>query len=131
MRVGEGFGKRRGEVWEMADYSIPTDKEIAEKAHALITTNLAHPYSLRGLAAECGVTPYTLKRIFKKTYGQSVADFSLQARMERAKELLVTTNNTLQMIAEAIGYTEGNNFQAIFKKTVGVTPGEWRRGHAG
>jgi AraC-like DNA-binding protein len=47
--------------------------------------------------------------------------------MTRAKELLVTTNDTLQMIAEAVGYTEGNNFQNIFKRTIGCTPGEWRR----
>jgi len=31
------------------------------------------------------------------------------------------------MIAEEVGYTEGNNFQQTFKKAVGCTPGEWRR----
>lgn len=111
----------------MPDYSIPTDREIAEKAQALITADLSRPYSLPAVAATCGVTPYTLKRIFKKIYGQSVAHFTLQARMDRAKELLVTTNNTIQMIAEAVGYTEGNNFQQTFKRVIGVTPGEWRK----
>lgn len=111
----------------VADYSIPTDKEIAEKAHSLIIQNLRCPYSLKNLAAECGVTPYTLKRVFKKMYQQSIADFSLKARMTKAKELLSTTNNTIQMIAESVGYTEGNNFQNIFKRVVGMTPGAWRR----
>jgi AraC-like DNA-binding protein len=31
------------------------------------------------------------------------------------------------MMAETVGYTEGNNFQNIFKRSVEVTPGEWRR----
>jgi AraC-like DNA-binding protein len=31
------------------------------------------------------------------------------------------------VIAEVVEYTEGNNFQQVFKKEVGVTPGEWRR----
>ncbi len=110
---------------------IPTDRQIAEKVRMLITSNLSEPYSLPALAAECGVTPYTLKRIFKKIVGQSIASFTLQARMDRAKQLLTTTNNTLQMIAEAVGYTEGNNFQQTFKRVTGKTPGEWRRKMSG
>lgn len=35
------------------------------------------------------------------------------------------------MIAEAVGYTEGNNFQLAFKKAVGMTPGEYRRKNQG
>lgn len=107
--------------------NIPTNKQIAEKALSLISIHLAQPYSLPALAAECGVTPHTLKRIFKTTYGQSLFAFQLQARMEKAKELLATTNNTLQKIAEEVGYTEGNNFQNAFKRVVGCTPGEWRK----
>lgn len=87
----------------MSNYSIPTDKAVAEKAKALITADLSLVYSLPGLAVQCGVTPYTLKRIFKKIDGESIAAFSLRTRIEKAKELLVTTNNTLQMIAEAVG----------------------------
>jgi AraC-like DNA-binding protein len=111
----------------MADFSIPTDKAIAEKSRSLITADLSRPYSVPELAAACGVMPYTLKRIFKKMYGQSIASFYLQVRMDRAKELLTTTNNTMQMIADAVGYTEGNNFQRVFKNVTGMTPGEWRR----
>lgn len=111
----------------MPHQNIPTDKEIAEKTRSLITQDLAQVYSVSQLAATAGVQPHTLKRIFKRVYGKSIADFSLQVRMEKAKALLVTTNNTLQMIAEAVGYTEGNNFQNIFKRVVGVTPGEWRK----
>lgn len=111
----------------MPNFNIPTDKEIAEKVRALILADLSRVYSLPGLSAETGVTPYTLKRIFKKIHGISIADFSLQVRIEQAKELLTTTNNTLQMIGEAVGYTEGNNFQYAFKRVVGCTPGKWRR----
>lgn len=110
-------------------FDIPSDKEIAENARALILQDLSRMYSMPALASECGVTPYTLKRIFKKINGISIADFSLQARMEKAMELLISTNNTIQMIADAVGYTEGNNFQNAFKRVVGRTPGEWRRGN--
>ena len=90
-------------------------------------TDLNKIISIPLLADQCGVPTYTLKRVFKEIFGISIASFSLHARMDKAKELLVNTNNTLQMIAEEVGYTEGSNFQNIFKRTVGVTPGEWRR----
>jgi AraC-like DNA-binding protein len=78
----------------MPGYFIPTDKAIAEKAKEMITVVLSIVYSQGGLAAECGVTPYSLKRIFKKTYQHSIGEFSLLVRMNQAKELWVTTNNS-------------------------------------
>lgn len=106
---------------------IPTEKEIAEKVCRLIRADLSMVHPLVDLASACAVTPYTLKRIFKRIYGQSIAEFSLHSRMSKAKELLTKTNNTLQQIAGAVGYTESSNFQNIFKKTIGITPGEWRK----
>ena len=108
-------------------FNIPTDKEIAEKALALINADLGFEYSLTGLADKLGITPHGLKRLFKNETGISFAVYNKQVRMEKAKELLTTTNNTLQMIGEALGYTEGNNFQYAFRRAVGCTPGEYRR----
>lgn len=108
-------------------YNIPTDQAIADKAATLILEDLSIVYSIEALADRTGVTAYTLKRIFKSCCGISVAAFSRTARIEKAKLLLKETNNTLQMIAEEVGYTEGNNFQFAFKQMVGCTPGEWRK----
>jgi AraC-like DNA-binding protein len=108
-------------------YHIPTDKAIADKAANFIVEDLSIVYSIQALADKCGVSTYTLKRIFKTCHGCSVASFSRTARIERSKVLLKETNNTLQMIAEEVGYTEGNNFQHGFKQMVGITPGEFRR----
>jgi AraC-like DNA-binding protein len=108
---------------------IPTDKETIEQVKAIMLGDLSRGYSLAELAALSGTTPYTLKRIFKKQTSESLDIFYRRARIEKAKELLRTTNNTIQMIAEAVGYTEGNNFQNSFKRMMGCTPGEWRRMH--
>lgn len=112
----------------MPHYFIPNDRAVVDQAKELIASQLSQPLSLPALAAQCGVSPHTLKRLFLKLEGQSVAAFSLDQRIKRAKELLLHTNNTLQMIAEETGYTEGNNFQQAFKRVTGKTPGEWRRG---
>jgi AraC-like DNA-binding protein len=111
----------------MPDFNIPTDKAIAEKAAALILADLSNVYSISQLAAEVGTVPHRLRRAFKKRHGESLTVFSRKARMEKAKQLLLETNNTLQVIAETVGYSEGNNFHASFKKATGQSPGEWRK----
>jgi len=111
----------------MPDFNIPTDKEIAEKARDLILADLSLYDSVPDLAKKTGTNPFTLKKVFKKYYGISVFQFSRQQRIDRAKELLLQTNYTLQTIGEMVGYSEGNNFQVAFKGVVGRTPGEWRK----
>ena len=111
----------------MPEFNIPTDKEIAEKARATILSDLSIYDSVPALAEKSGTNPFTLKKVFKKYYGISVFEFSRQQRIDKAKELLLQTNYTLQTIADLVGYTEGNNFQVAFKTVVGCTPGEWRR----
>ena len=50
-----------------------------------------------------------------------------QSRLNRAKKLLVTTDDTLQIIAEKCGY-DYFNFMRTFKKEMGITPTQYRRG---
>jgi AraC-like DNA-binding protein len=111
-------------------FNIPTDKEIAVKAHELITENFAKYDSVNELAKKIGTNPYKLKLVFKKNYGVSLFQFSRSERIRYAKLLLSETNYTLQVIGEMAGYTEGNNFQAAFKTMEGCTPGEFRRRQA-
>lgn len=113
----------------MADYSIPTDREIAEKARALILADLRCYDSAAVLARKTGTNTYTLKRAFRKYFQESVFDFSRRVRIGRARELLTGTNYTLQTIAEMVGYTEGINFQTALKAVVGCTPGSGEGNH--
>ena len=112
----------------MQDYSTLTNKDIVAKARAIILADLSIYDSVPALAKKAGTNPYTLKKVFKEMYGESVFSFSRGQRIELAKKLLLETNYTLQTIGEMVGYSEGNNFQVSFKVVVGMTPGEFRRG---
>ena len=111
----------------MPDFNIPTNKEIAAKARAIILKDLSIYDSIPALAKKAGTNPYTLKKIFKENYGTSIFQFSRKERIEYAKKLLQETNYTLQTIGDLVGYSEGNNFQVAFKGVVGMTPGEYRK----
>ena len=47
--------------------------------------------------------------------------------MERAQWLLTTTNDSVSMIAEAVGFSSQSRFSEAFRKTYGVLPIEYRR----
>ena len=55
------------------------------------------------------------------------ANFILQRRISRAKYLLITTNESLEAIAEALGFCNTSHFIARFKAPEKVTPTEYRK----
>lgn len=65
-------------------------------------------------------------RAFKASTGVAPYQWQLLARIERAKDLLLTTNNGLSDVAEATGFADAVHFGRTFKKMTGATPAAWR-----
>lgn len=68
-----------------------------------------------------------LERRFVKLVGHSPKAEILRVQMERAKELLATTDLRLEEIAAKVGYDHHEYFCVVFKRETGQTPGEFRR----
>jgi transcriptional regulator GlxA family with amidase domain len=79
------------------------------------------------LANAVGVTPSHLERLFRKQVGMSIGEFSLELRLQRAKQLLETTFRSLKEIRHEVAIPDAANFSRLFKKRFGVTPSAWRR----
>lgn len=82
--------------------------------------------SLSAIAEKFDITPQYLSAIFKEKTGQNLSDYILNLRMNRAKELLLTTDYSVTQIAKSIGYTEVSGFTKAFKKFEGVSPNKFR-----
>lgn len=65
--------------------------------------------------------------IFKKTTGNTLKEYIKRFRMEKTKELLTTTDMTLECIAEKTGIHDVYYFIKQFKETEGITPGQYRK----
>lgn len=78
------------------------------------------------LARQVGYTEYYLTRKFKKETGLSVAGYVRLAKIERAKILLKSTEQTVQEIAEQLGFGTRNYFSYVFQEVTGTTPIEFR-----
>jgi two-component system response regulator YesN len=64
--------------------------------------------------------------VFSQTTGRSFIVYLTALRIERAKELLRSTDMRLSDIAMEIGYNEPNYFSHVFRKVEGITPKEYR-----
>jgi AraC-like DNA-binding protein len=68
-----------------------------------------------------------LGRVFKEEVGMSIAQYLMQVRLERARELLSATHLPVIEIAERCGFGGVSYFNRAFKAEEGITPTEYRR----
>ena len=78
------------------------------------------------LAKQVGYTEYYLTHKFKEETGLSVTNYTKFAKIERAKVLLKSTDQTVQEIAEQLGFGTRNYFSRVFQEVAGKTPVEFR-----
>ena len=100
---------------------------LLERVLEYMRANIAANVSLEDLAKITGLSQFHLIRQFKSSVGVTPCQYMIEARVQRAKQLLADDNRTLADIALTLGYKDQSHFGRIFRKTIGITPGEWRR----
>ena len=83
-------------------------------------------YFLSYFANKYGYSSTYLGKIFHKITGVSFSNYLLNARINKAKLLLKTTDYTVSEIAEELGYYDTSHFINQFKKIVGCSPNAYR-----
>ena len=79
------------------------------------------------VSAEFNLSEGYLSAIFKKETGQNFMDYLTELRMNKAKELLCSDENSVQDVADQIGYRDLKYFSRLFKKTTGISPSEYKK----
>jgi len=101
--------------------------EIIEEIKAYIEQNYSKPdLSLDFIADRVQLTPGHLGKIFKAQSHMSFNDYLKNIRLEKAKELLLETDDSANAISERIGIFNTTYFYTIFKKKYGVSPAQYR-----
>lgn len=90
--------------------------------------------NLTSIAERFDMNANYVSQYFKKHRGVTFTDYINHLRIEKAKELLVSTGSTANEIGQLVGFNNANAFIRMFKKLEGTTPNEFRKGgraHAG
>ncbi|MGJ7921216.1 AraC family transcriptional regulator [Neobacillus sp. LXY-4] len=101
------------------------EKQIL-KSIEYIGEHYAEEIPVTKVAAHINFSPTYFSRLFKKETGRSFVEFVTYVRLQRAIALIRHSNNTIEQIAEELGFNTPNYFCNIFKKYVGLTPSEYR-----
>lgn len=91
-----------------------------------IEANLAQGMSLGMLAQLACMSEYHLARMFRISFGMPPSAWIAARRVERARQLLKTTQLSLQQVSEACGYADLSHFSHRFRDSVGAPPSRFR-----
>ncbi|CAN7308963.1 helix-turn-helix domain-containing protein [Paenibacillus sp. LjRoot153] len=100
---------------------------LMKEIRSFVAENFTDPnLSLTFLSDRFQVNSKYLSQLFKEEIGENFSDFLISLRMEYAKQLLTETKENVQDISEKTGYTSSISFSRVFKKWVGMSPGQYR-----
>ena len=102
-----------------------SSSDLAQKIQARLADS---SLSLKSLAQELGFSPSYLSVLIKKELGLPFQDYLIQARIKKAKLLLLTTDLKIYEIADQVGFEDMNYFSQRFKQIVGQTPRQFKKG---
>lgn len=97
-----------------------------QKVFKYIQDHLEQDITLSDIASVLNLSQYHFCRLFKQSTGFAPHQYLNQCRIDRAKQLLQTTQLTITEIAFAVGFNNHSSFTRLFRRYVGVTPKEFR-----
>jgi len=104
---------------------LPTHRLRA--ALEYIEAHLCEDVSLDAIAAAANLSTFRFARGFRKATGQPPHQYVIGRRLERAKELLRTTDEEIGEVARRVGFASQSHFTAVFSRRCGLPPRRYRQ----
>jgi len=98
-----------------------------ENARTYIFENFGHNISLQQLAKHCLVSPFHFSRIFKAIMNISPHQYLMEVRLNHAKLLLTTTDQSVTHIALACGFNSPEHFATAYRFRFKINPSAYRK----
>lgn len=95
-------------------------------AKELLRSDVARNWTLAELAAEVGVHPVHLSRVFRQRQRQTAGDYLNRLRVQSASEEMLRGEVRLAELALTVGFADQSHFTRVFKKITGQTPAAFR-----
>lgn len=93
----------------------------------LLSERMSEDTRIEELAKELGISAAYLQRLFRQVHGMTIIDYLNRMRIERAKLLLLNTDDPVVEIAMEAGFNSRQHFTRVFTSLEGISPQEYRR----
>ena len=113
-------------AYVLADHLIHSDP-LVEKFENWARNRLSQGFSLDEAAKAAATSKRTLARRLHEVLGKSPLSYFQNLRVERAVHLLKTTSDSVEQIAERVGYADGVTLRVLLRRTLGQGIKEIRR----
>lgn len=108
----------------------PRIEQLIAQAQVQLAEGERSATALPALARHLGIGYSYFRREFKRRVGVSPRHYANQLRLERARRLLGSTSQTVEAIADELGFASAFHLSSAFKRVFGLAPAHWRREHA-
>jgi two-component system, response regulator YesN len=119
----------------MTDLAVKLQEAQDKRQHAAIVREMRKfieehymnpDMSLEYLSDKFNISPKYVSKLFKDQTGHKFVDFLIDIRMQQAQRLLGERSNSVQEIADQVGYLNAISFSRVFRRVVGYSPSEYR-----
>jgi len=125
--LSSGFQLACGELADAGKRPMASSRQARlEGARRYIDKHLHLPLGLSDAAREAGFSVRYFSSLFKRQFGVPFEKYLASRRLERARELLLTTELPVARVSRDAGFGAAEHFFRAFKRTYGMTPGQCR-----
>lgn len=94
-----------------------------------IDRNYKKDISAKDVAGILGYSDVYFSKVFKQLFDDNFINYLTKIRIDRAKVLLKDVSFNIKEVGKSVGYADSNYFTKVFKRSIGMSPSEYRNRH--
>ena len=110
-------------------FDLGSEGKTIERALAIMKSRLEETLTLGELTSELGLSATYFCRLFKQRMDQAPIDYYIRLKVQRACQYLDFSDMAVQEVAASLGYADPYYFSRVFKRIMGVSPAQYRKGN--
>lgn len=113
---------------QKTDRIVHSQKDVIKD---YIDRNYKKDISAKDVAGILGYSDVYFSKVFKQLFDDNFINYLTKIRMDRAKLLLKDVSFNIKEVGKSVGYADSNYFTKVFKRSIGMSPSEYRSKHNG
>lgn len=111
---------------QKTDSIVHSQKDVIKD---YIDRNYKKDISAKDVAGILGYSDVYFSKVFKQLFDDNFINYLTKIRIDRAKVLLKDVSFNIKEIGKSVGYADSNYFTKVFKRSIGMSPSEYRSKH--